>query len=266
MKEVIRKIAHLFGYQIIRIGGRTKRTALADSLEHIAKLGQEIGFKPLTVIDVGVATGTPELYRSFPQSKFLLIEPLKEFEDNLKEICKEYDATYIIAAATNQKGTTFINITPDLNGSSILKPKEAYLDCNRREVPTVMIDSLVDEFKLKGPFVLKVDAQSSELYVLGGAIQAMGASEVIILEVQLFQFVLDGPQFFDIVAFLKERGFVVYDIVGHNYRPLDNALAEVDIVFVKENGIFRSSHLFATAEQRQKQFSGINTSSKSVLP
>ncbi|GAI90915.1 unnamed protein product, partial [marine sediment metagenome] len=70
----------------------------------------------------------------------------------------------------------------------------------------------------------------------------------------MFQFVEDGPQLFDIVAFLKQKGFVVYDIVGHNYRPLDDALAEVDIVFVKEKGMFRSSPLFASPEQRKRQF------------
>ena len=74
------------------------------------------------------------------------------------------------------------------------------------------------------------------------------------LEVQFFQFVKDGDLFFDIVAFLKEKGFVVYDIIGHNYRFLDNALAEVDLVFVKEHGVFRQSHFFGSPEQRAAQF------------
>ena len=260
MKKVVQWLFHSFGFHITRIRKsnevtkRTTRRTLADALEHIAKLSWEIGFEPPTVIDVGVADGTPELYRRFPKSKFLLIEPLEEFKDALKAICKQYDATYVLAAAAGQKGTTFINITPDLDGSSILKPKESYLDFKIREVPTVTIDSLVDDLGLKEPFVLKVDAQSSELHVLAGAIRTMEASEVIVLEVPLFQFVEDGPQFFDIVTFLKQKGFVVYDIVGHNYRPLDDALAEVDIVFVKEKGMFRSSHLFASPKQRERQF------------
>lgn len=254
MKKMVKWLLRSFGLQIVSINGRTTRKTLADALEHIARLSRESGFEPPTVIDVGVADGTYGLYGSFPKSKFLLIEPLKEFEDALKAICKQYDATYIIAAATSQKGTVVINITPDLDGSSILNPKEHYLDFKTREVPTVTIDSLVDDLGLKEPFVLKVDVQSSELHVLAGAIRTMEASEVIILEVPMFQFVEDGPQFFDIVAFLKQKGFVIYDIVGHNYRPLDDALAEVDIVFVKEKGMFRASHLFASPEQRRRQF------------
>ncbi len=251
MRTAVKWALRSFGFEIVR---SDRRITLADALEHIAKLSEEIGFSPQTVIDVGVADGTPELYRSFPKAKLLLIEPLKEFEDVLEAICAQYDAAYVIAAADRQRGTTTINITPDLHGSSILNPKESHLELKTREVPTVTIDSVVDDIGLKGPFVLKVDAQSSELRVLSGASRTLEMSEVIVLEVPLFQFAKDGPQLFDIVVFMKRNGFVVYDIVGHNYRPLDDALAEVDVVFVKENGMFRSSHLFASAEQRKQQF------------
>ena len=265
MKRLMKWVLRVCGYQITRIRTdqgqqtqgqqrRKERMTLADALEHIAKLSREVGFEPQTVIDVGVADGTPELYMTFPRSKLLLVEPLIEFEDVLKEICTQYDAQYVLAATASQKGTTNINITPDLHGSSILDPKEPHLEFKTREVPTVTIDNLVDELGLEGPFILKVDAQSAEFHVLSGASRTMEMSEVIFLESQLFQFVENGPQLFDIVAFLKQNGFVVYDIVGRNYRLLDRALAEVDVAFVKENGIFRSSHLFASSEQRKQQF------------
>ena len=261
IRTTVKRLLRSFGYQITRIEARQRnktRTTLAHALEHIAKLSREVGFDPQTVIDVGVADGTFELYRSFPKSKFLLVEPLKEFEDSLKAICRQYDATYVIAAASSQKGTTIINITPDLKGSSMLEPTEPHLEFRSLEVPTVTIDSLVDELGLNGPFVLKVDTNSGDLHVVVGASKTMEASEVIILEVPLFQFCKDGPHFFDIVAFLERNGFVVYDIVGLSYRPLDGALAQVDVVFVKENGMFRSSHFAATPEQRKQQFAKPN--------
>ena len=250
MKKAIKRLLYPFVLQIMGVMEGKRRTRLIDAVAHIARFG----FNPATVIDVGVADGTYELYQSFPKSKFLLVEPIKEFEDSLKAICKRYDAIYKIAAATSQNETTFINIAPDLDGSSILKSKESYVDCKVREVPAVRIDNLVDELGLKEPFLLKVDAEGGEIHVLRGAVRTMKLTEVIILEVSLFQFAEDEPQFFDIVAFLKQKGFVVYDIVGHSYRPLDNALAQVDIVFVKENGMFRASHLFASPEQHVKQF------------
>jgi hypothetical protein len=44
---------------------------------------------------------------------------------------------------------------------------------------------------------------------------------------------------------MKDRGFVVYDICGFVQRPLDGALAQVDLAFVKENGHFRKCHDYA---------------------
>ncbi len=43
---------------------------------------------------------------------------------------------------------------------------------------------------------------------------------------------------------MSGKGYRVYDILeGHN-RPLDKALAQVDILFVKKDGILRISHKY----------------------
>jgi hypothetical protein len=41
---------------------------------------------------------------------------------------------------------------------------------------------------------------------------------------------------------MKDHGFVAYDIHLALNRPLDGALAQIDIVFVKEYGPFRRDH------------------------
>jgi hypothetical protein len=55
------------------------------------------------------------------------------------------------------------------------------------------------------------------------------------------------------MVFMKERGFVLYDMLGYSYRLLDGAMSQVDLVFVKENGMFRKNHSYATREQREAQ-------------
>jgi hypothetical protein len=37
-----------------------------------------LGFAPKTVIDIGVAQGTPVLYRNFPDAYYILVDPLRE--------------------------------------------------------------------------------------------------------------------------------------------------------------------------------------------
>jgi len=211
------------------------------------------GFTPATVIDVGVAYGTFELYEKFPAANILLVEPLVEYEGNLKEICKRYEAQYVMAGAGPRPGNTTINVHPQLYGSSTLKESEGSIaDGVPREIPVVAIDDLCRERNLTGPYLLKVDVQGAELNVLDGSQKVLETTEMVILEVSLFQFFIGGPQLYEVVSYMKERGFVTYDIFGGYARPLDGALAQIDMVFVKESGQFRMSNSFATPEQRKR--------------
>lgn len=249
-REILKKIAYNtfkpLGFDIPR---RRVRTSLAGVLDHVKSLN----FQPQTVIDVGVAYGTFELYEKFPQANHLLIEPVAECEGFLKNICQKYKAQYVIAAAGKSPGSIIINVHPGIQGSSILKEMEGSdADGVPREVPMVTLDDLCSEKNLKGSYLIKLDVQGAELDVLEGAKNVLQETEMIILEVSLFEFMVNSPQFYEIVTYMKNQGFVVYDIFGNCIRPLDGALAQVDLAFVKENGQFRQSHFYATKEQRKK--------------
>jgi FkbM family methyltransferase len=223
------------------------RASMSGALRQVSSLG----FKPETVIDVGAAAHTSELYEEFKDSRLLLIEPLVEFEPFLQKICGSYKAQYVLAAAGDAPGSATINVHPDKFGSSLLKEVEgASVDGTPREVPVVTIDRVCAEKNLAGPYLIKVDVQGAELQVLAGARRTLEQTEVVILEVTLFGTMIGGPQVFDIVHWMKNAGFVVYDIYGFHYRPLDEALCQVDMIFVREQGRFRQTHIYATPQQR----------------
>jgi FkbM family methyltransferase len=225
------------------------------SMTGVLRQLKRLGFAPGTVIDVGVATQTMELYEEFPAVPLLLIEPLTEFEPFLKKIAMEYSARYELAVAGEKRGTAVLNVHPDKFGSSLLREVEGEsVDGMPREVPMVTIDDLCAEQGLRGPYLIKADVQGAELQVLGGCLQTLEQTEAVILEATLFGTMVDGPQVWDVMAWMKHAGFVVYDIYGFNYRPLDGALCQADMVFVKEKGKFREQHTFATPEQRQAQW------------
>jgi hypothetical protein len=89
--------------------------------------------------------------------------------------------------------------------------------------------------------------------VLAGATETLRAAEYVVLEVSFFEFFRGGPLFHDVLAFMQARGFVAYDIFGFQYRPLDGALSQADVAFVRERGAFRQHHFYATREQREAQ-------------
>jgi len=251
LKNFINSTLKPFGIEIHRTSPTNSRYSMLGALIHIKK----IGFSPKTVIDVGVATGTHALYTTFPSSKHILIEPLEEFKPYLVNITKTIpNSEYIIAATTRESGSVTINVHPDLSGSSIYFEDE---DSNVNGVPRVVTAITLDELcrvnKLKPPYLIKIDVQGSELDALKGGIKTLQGAEYIILETVLFEFFKDGPQIFDIFEFMKEQGFVCYDIFDPGYRLFDGAMSQVDIAFVKESGQFRSYHFYATREQREIQ-------------
>lgn len=238
------------------------RGTLTGALAQLVKLG----WNPATVIDVGVAYHTAELYRQFPRSQFLLVEPLREFESDLQQICREYRAEYVLAAAGEKPGSTIINVrAQNLDCSSTLKEAEGpMVDGTPRQVPVVTLDQLCIEKNPPSPYLIKVDVQGAELQVLRGAQKALLHTDVVLLEVSLLGMLIDGPQLFDVVSAMKQYGFVVYDVWGFNYRPFDGALCQLDMAFVREHGPFRKHSVFATPQQRTAMASSLDHGGRSV--
>jgi FkbM family methyltransferase len=233
-------------------------TRTRGSLDESYALLRDLGFNPLTVIDVGVASGTPALYTTFPKAYFLLVEPLSVFEPQLRTILERYRGSYVLAAAGDHTGRVSFNVhSRYLEGSSMYKEAMGpEADGEEIEVPLVRLDDVVKERALSGPFLIKVDVQGAELKVLEGAPATLSHAEAVVLEVSLFQFMKGAPELHDVVAFMKARDLVTFDIILGWNRPLDNALGQVDIVFVKEDGCFRQDHSFATIQQMKTLFSG----------
>jgi len=243
-KKLIYRCLKPFGFDIPR---RHVRTSLWGAVEHLRGLG----FRPGTVIDVGVAYGTHELYETFPEARQVWVEPLTEFEPTMRKLASKYQAEIIMAAAGAEEGEATLHVHPDLIGTSLLEESEgAHADGVPRQVPVVRLDHVCRERRSPGPYLLKMDTQGAELQVLLGADGILPQTEVIIMEVMMFEMLRGCGTLHEILPFMAERGFVAYDIFGNHARPLDGALAQVDMVFVKRAGRFRASHHYASREGR----------------
>ena len=164
-------------------------------------------------------------------------------------------ASYEIAVATAQDQVISINVHHDLVGSSLYREVEEGTDVNGvlREVRSITLDRLIIEQKALPPYLIKIDVQGAELDVLTGGLTVLSGAELVVLEVSMFQFFQQGPVFCDVIDYMRSKGFVPYDVLELQYRPLDRALSQLDIVFVKETGQLRRFHYYATPEQRHEQ-------------
>ncbi len=243
VKQILKPLVHAIRYIFSQPGSEKRPIAKFDYFLEDLKAR---GLSPELILDVGANEGqwTRMAKRFFPNSSFLLIEPQSEMRQALNTLCKEFNDVYWVeAGAGSQAGRLVQTIWDDLHGSSFLpEVKEELLNLGKqREVEIITIDSLIQSRQLKSPELVKLDIQGFELEALKGASSLFGKTEVFILETSLYRFTPNTPTLKDIIAFMDERGYEVYDIPGFLRRPDDGALGQVDIAFAKSHRLLRQS-------------------------
>ncbi len=210
------------------------------SLENL----QRCGFRPASVIDAGAFVGdwTKETRKIWPEAKYLMIEPQPNRWEKLRAMC---DGS--VSLEPSLLGATRSDAVPfnmdDLGGSSVLGTVLAKSP-HTASLPMKTLDSVIAAYKLMGPILLKEDVQGYELEVLRGAQETLPEVEVILLEVSLLPYNIRGPLFADVVAFLAERKFLVYDLCSFHRRQSDDTAFQADVFFVREDSPLRAEKPF----------------------
>lgn len=207
------------------------------------------GLKCRTILDVGANRGkwSTLARKYFPQATFCLIEPLEEMVPYLEKfIRKSPKSKYIVAGAGPKNDKLLLTYWNDPAGATLLsvEDKELKKAGKQRKVDIVPIDDVLSSFDLPVPELIKLDVQGFELEALKGANSTFGTTEVYILEVSLYSFERHEaqPLLCDVINFMDQREYVVYDFAGFLRRPYDGALGQCDIAFVKREGMFRHSN------------------------
>jgi FkbM family methyltransferase len=222
-----------------RVTGGPRRTTMHSALRRLRALG----FRPETVLDVGVATGTAALYETFPEARHVLVEPLHEFEDDLKRIVAGLArADYVLAAASDRPGEVRLNVA----SNAFLTSRRRRLDAEvaalgaQRTVPAITLDEIWRSRALRGPSLLKIDVEGDELAVLAGAPEVLRSCQYLIVEVQIHRFVDGAPGLDVVLARAAELGFALDDLLELGHGPRGN-LDVLDAAFVPVAGWLRTA-------------------------
>jgi FkbM family methyltransferase len=246
IKKLALSLIRRAGYELRPKDGPPSQAA---ALAQLARAG----LAPASIIDVGAAHGgfARAAHARFPAARLALVEPLSEFAGRLAALAGDIPGTEIVAAvAAAAEGEARLNVHDDLVGSSLLTEAEE-VNGTPRTVPAVTVDGLARRFGLTAPYMLKVDVQGAELAVLDGAREVLAQASSVILEVSFLPFFEGGALFAQVVAAMAAHGFSVYDLAGLSHRPLDGAMAQADVVFVRTDAPCRADRRFALPEQRR---------------
>lgn len=191
---------------------------------------------PKTVFDVGVGYGTYPLYEAFPEARFILVEPLRNFENSIKRITAKYNCEIFYKAVSNVEGAGQINLdTYDLEKSSFDERTPLTRTGNRlekREVVVTTLDKIFEECaEVQRPILLKIDTEGHELKILQGSPSLLRATDTVIMEVSIARRFEDSYEFEDLVLFMKENEFSLLTFLDITHARGELRPRFADVVF-----------------------------------
>ncbi len=225
-----------------------KRNAGVPDIYFSLERLREIGFRPHQIIDVGAYEGewTKRSSKIFPEAKFLMVEAMDKKEEKLKTFANENKNITVSINLLGAKTGEQVYFSELETASSVLEETSSKHLRHSRTIKS--LQDVAKENNIRKVDLLKLDVQGYELEVLKGFVEYLPETEVILSEVSLLDIHKNVPLIKDVLDFMDGFDFVVYDICSvSTRRPLDNALWQTDLLFVKKDSVFRRDKRYESA-------------------
>ena len=234
--SIVVEIGAFVANPIRRLGSWFKGNVMAaDEMDQALDHLTQKGYAPKVVLDIGSAKGYWSLRAGsrWKSAEFYMIDPLTESEPSLKQITEKHARYhYLLTAVGESCGEVVMNLTPDCDGSSALDYPGAD-PARQRRIPLATIDSLIEAGRIPPPNLVKLDVQGFEMQVLRGGEKLFKTADVLIVELNLYRFMPACPLAHEVIGYLAERGYQMFDLAGSLRRPFENDLGQIDVVFVR---------------------------------
>jgi FkbM family methyltransferase len=197
-------------------------------------------FLPQQIFDVGAHAGefTKLCRATWPAAKLTCFEVLPGPVRELRQWCARDGNANVIELLLGAEPKEAVPLHELGTASSILD--EHIAQASRTGLyPMQTIDGIVTSRCIDAPDLLKLDVQGYELEVLKGAQRTLKKISAILAEINLIDIHKNVPLLDDLIVFIREKGFVAYDICGLTRRPLDQGLWQADFIFVPRDSALR---------------------------
>jgi FkbM family methyltransferase len=207
--------------------------AVRDMHSRLANLKQA-GFTPTGAVDGGAYHGgwTQEMWGIFPKTPVWMFEPQHSCREKLESVAGSVKGSRFFGHALSNEDEALVAFRVEETNSAIVSEMDGAPEITR--VATCRLESLLAGENDFAPNLLKLDLQGHEITALEGVGSELRRFEVIILEVSVIR-IGDVPVLHEVDAWMRERGFQLYDLIPQYYRPRDGALWQIDAFWVRTN-------------------------------
>lgn len=240
LKSALKRLLALTPYRIVYDRGENRFQAIDSTLKDLAAHG----YDPRVVIDGGAHLGafSTAAQALFPRAKFHLFEPQRACQATLRALCADRGYELYPFALGDAPGEVCFEEGEAAETGAHVVP--AGTPGSRR----VKIETLDNVFEtIIGPgdrTMLKLDLQGYELHALRGAKTLLPMVEIVLTEVSFYRQAYE-PTVAELVSFLDERGYELYDIASLGPRFRDNRLQQGDFLFVKRGSALLADNRWA---------------------
>lgn len=211
------------------LGKKKNLVSLDDPYQVMVRLLR--GYKVTGIIDAGASHGriSREFLRRFPAACVYAFEPNPLYIDTLQRYARQeprFQPQFI--ALSDGEGTANLHVTASPGSTSLFIPgerlKKTYPQGTSvtgvEKVKVVTIDGWVKYHGDIPIHLMKFDIQGGELRALRGAAHVLQTSTLLVYTEILFNPLYDGGAVHsEIDLYLREYGFVLYDIFKPKYNP-----------------------------------------------
>jgi len=193
---------------------------------------RNLGLDCRSILDIGAYHGDwSRMAREiWTNSQLTMIEANTQKQKILKHVADEIGADLWIELL-GAKDDLEVEFYVMESGSSVFE-EHSPLDRKRETRTTRTLDALFPD----GTFdFIKIDVQGYELEVLDGANNLMQNCTAVLMEISTIEVNKNCPLLNEVLIYMDKKGFVAYDLMEIHRRPLDNALNQIDFMFVRKD-------------------------------